>query len=73
MINKLQLELKIALYLGDIKSYTDATYLYLYGINEELDKDEILMYLSTIPEVIDELENLISKLEQEYENDLLGI
>lgn len=70
MINKLQLELKIELYLNDIKSHTDSAYYYLSEIYDEIDKDEILYYLSAIPERIDEIRELISKLEQEYENDL---
>lgn len=71
MINKLQLELKIELLLGDIKSYTDSAYYYLAGFNDKLDKDEIIMYISAIPEIIEEIRNIISKLEQEYENDLI--
>ena len=51
----MKLEQKIELYLSDIKSYTDSAYCYLSGINENLDKDEILMYISAIPEAIENI------------------
>ena len=44
----------------------------MYRINDiELDDGEIIMYLSTIPEMIKYVRELIYKLEMEYENEKL--
>lgn len=67
----LLLEIKIDRYLNEIEVYTDSAYDYMYNPDNELDKDEILMDLSTIPELIKETKSLITKLEQEYENEQL--
>ncbi len=67
----LLLEIKIDRYLNEIEVYTDSAYDYMYNPDNELDKDEILMDLSTIPELIKETKSLITELEQEYENEQL--
>lgn len=67
----LLLEIKIDRYLNEIEVYTDSAYDYMYNPDNELDKDEILMDLSTIPELIKETKSLITELEQEYKNEQL--
>lgn len=67
----LLLEIKIDRYLNEIEVYTDSAYDYMDNPDNELDKDEILMDLSTIPELIKETKSLITELEQEYENEQL--
>lgn len=67
----LLLEMKIDYHLNDIGGYVESAYNYMANPYNELDKDEILMYLSTIPEIIKEVKSLITELEQEYENEQL--
>jgi len=62
MINKLQLELRIELLLSDIKSYTDSAWYCLTDTIPDLDKEEIIMYVETIPEIIDEIRELLNEL-----------
>lgn len=69
MTNKFVLETKINLYLNDIDEYCESACRYLLNPHTELDKDEIAMYLSAVPEIITEVKELIEKLEQEYENE----
>lgn len=71
MNKKLILEMKINEYLNDILGYAESTYDYLVDWNCELDDGEIIMYLSTIPEMIKYVRELIYKLEMEYENEKL--
>lgn len=71
MNKKLILEIKINNYLSDILGYAESTYDYLTNWDYELDRDEIIMYLSTIPETIKYVRELIYELEQEYENEKL--
>lgn len=56
---------EILLYLGDIYNYVSSYLYYLNNPNKDLDKNEIDMYISTIPEIIDELKELIINLYEE--------
>lgn len=67
----LLLEMKIDRYLNDIEGYADSAYDYMYNPDNDLEQDEVLMYLSSIPELIQETKSLITELEQEYENEQL--
>lgn len=69
MINKLVLEMKIDHNLNDIDGYCENACEYLLNPYTELDKEEIVMYLSSVTEIIKEVKELIKKLEQEYENE----
>ena len=48
------------LYLDDIKGYVD-NILYYHNENKDVDLDEILMYLSSVNEIIDAIKDYISK------------
>lgn len=50
---------EILLYLEDIKNYVSSYIYYLKNPNKNLDKKEIDMYISTIPEIVDTLKELI--------------
>ncbi len=65
-----KLEMTIDNYLSDILNYSESTYDYLTGNINELDGDEIIMYLSTIPECIETTKELINKLEETYEKEI---
>lgn len=71
MLRKLKLEIMIKNYISDIEEYCESAYEYLSNPESELDKEEIVMYLSSIPEIITYLEDTIGTLEKEYENEQL--
>ncbi len=50
---------EILLYLGDIENYVYSYLYYLNNSNENLDKKEIDMYISCIPEIINTLKEMI--------------
>ena len=63
--------IKLDFYLNDILSYTDSALHYLKSNNKkELDVDEIIMYLSTVPEIIEEIEMIIDELEEKLNGQL---
>lgn len=65
----LELEIKLDNYLSDISEYTQSACNYLINPNSELDKDEIVMYLSSVPECIEYIKELIQKIEEEHEQE----
>ena len=67
MNKKLQIELN----LNDILGYVKSTLLYLENKNKKLNKEEIIMYLKSIPELIKETKELLIEieLERDYENE----
>jgi len=69
MMDKLQLELKIELLLGDIKSYTDNTLNYLTASGQDFDKEDIIIYLESIPEIVTKIKELLNELGKRYDND----
>lgn len=66
------LEITINNYLNDILNYTEAAYKYLTEKPEYMDKDELIMYLATVPENIETVKELIEKLEDTYEEEIRG-
>ena len=53
---------EIIMYLEDIKGYVES-YLYLISTNDEtIDRKEIDMYMSTIPEIVDDIIEFIDKI-----------
>lgn len=65
-----KLEMGIDSYLFDILNYSESAYDYLTGNKNELDSDEIIMYLSTVPECIEAIKEFIYKLEEKYEKEI---
>lgn len=64
-------EIQIELNLNDILGYVKSALLYFDTKNKELNKDEIIMYLKAVPEIIEETKNLLIEIKQErnYENE----
>ncbi len=65
----LELEIKLGNYLNDISGYAESACDYLMDSNSELDKDEVVMYLSSIPEYVEDIKEMIQKIEEEYEQE----
>ena len=64
-------EKQIELNLNDILGYVKSTLLYLKTNNNKLDKEEIIMYLKSVPEIIEETKKLLIEIELErnYDNE----
>ena len=64
-------EKQIELNLNDILGYVKSTLLYLENKNNNLDKEDIIMYLKSVPELIKETKELLIRIELErnYENE----
>lgn len=58
-------EKQIELNLNDILGYVKSTLLYLKTTNNKLDKEEIIMYLKSVPEIIEETKKLLIEIELE--------
>ena len=58
-------EKQIELNLNDILGYVKSTLLYLKTNNNKLDKEEIIMYLKSVPEIIEETKKLLIEIELE--------
>ena len=58
-------EKQIKLNLNDIFGYVRSTLLYLETKNEKLDKEEIIMYLKSVPKIIEETKELLKEIELE--------
>ena len=58
-------EKQIKLNLNDILGYVQSTLLYLETKNKKLDKEEIIMYLKSVPEIIEETKELLKEIELE--------
>ncbi len=69
-IKKLSKEIELENYLNDISEYSTSAYNYLTSWDSNLDKDEIVMYLSSVDECIREIKNLIQELASEYEQEM---
>ncbi len=65
----LELEMKLDNCLNDISGYAESACDYLMDSNSKLDKDEVVMYLSSIPEYVEEVKELTQKIEEEYEQE----
>lgn len=58
--------------LLDIKAYVESTLNYFDNEdNKNIDKDEIIAYLSTVPETVEETKKLFQEVELEYEQEIL--
>lgn len=55
----MNINLEIELLLDDINEYTKSILLYLSNSNSNLDLDEIIMYLSSVDEIITTIKNLL--------------
>ncbi len=54
----------IELYLNDIKNYANSALIYLTSSNnKQIDKDEIIMYLSCCDEIIEDIKKELYRLE----------
>lgn len=64
-------EKQIELNLNDILGYVKSALLYLKTDNNKLDKEEIIMYLKSVPELIKETKKLLIEIELErnYNNE----
>ena len=64
-------EKQIELNLNDILGYVKSTLLYLKTNNNKLDKEEIIMYLKSVPEIIEETKKVLVEIELErnYDNE----
>ena len=58
-------EKQIELNLNDILGYVKSTLLYLENKNNNLDKEEIIMYLKSVSEIINETNKLLIEIELE--------
>lgn len=55
----MNIDLEIELLLDDIKEYVNSTLIYLSNENSNIDKDELIMYLSSVEEAIFIIKNLL--------------
>lgn len=70
MMKYFKLEIMIDNYLSDITNYSEAAYDYLTGQQDNVDRDEIIMYLSSVPETVEFVKKLIAELEDTYQNEI---
>ena len=61
------IEIRIKSYLLDIESYLKGCYVYITNPDSVYDVDEVKMYVSILPEVIENIKNLVIELESEYD------
>ena len=55
----MNIDLEIDLLLDDINEYINSTLIYLSNENSNIDKDELIMYLSSVEEAIFIIKNLL--------------
>lgn len=55
----MNIDLEIELLLDDIKEYVNSTLNYLSNENSNIDKNELIMYLSSVEEAIFIIKNLL--------------
>ena len=64
-------KLEVKLNLDDIEEYVNSALFYFDNEgNPNFDKDEMIMYLSTIPEKVDDTKKLLIEIENNYENEI---
>lgn len=65
---------KINMNLNDIKGYVESALIYLKNEDNNLDKDEIIMYLSSTEEIINDIKESIIKslyyIKNNYKKDI---
>ncbi len=57
----MNIDLEINLLLDDINEYVNSTLLYLNNPNSNLDKIELIMYLSSVDETIETIKKLLER------------
>ena len=62
-----EVEIRIKNYLFDIESYLEGYYIYITNTDSVYDVDEVKMYVSILPEVIENIKKLVIELESEYD------
>ncbi len=67
-----KLETMLNNYLTDIEGYVESAYKYIVDKPDNMDKGELLMYLSSVPEDIKTIKELICELEETYEKEIRG-
>ena len=55
----MNIDLEIELLLDDLNEYINSTLIYLSNENSNIDKDELIMYLSSVEEAIFIIKNLL--------------
>ena len=55
-------KVELQLDLQDILNYVENAIIYLKRENSELDKDEIIMYLSSVPEIVGEIRKILIEM-----------
>lgn len=71
MMKKFNIEIKISNYLKDLEAYAEGAYNYLIGNPMITDKEEIIVSLECVPDIIKTIDKLIEELEIIYENEQL--
>ncbi len=57
----MNVDLEINLLLDDIDEYINSTLLYLNNTNSNLDINELIMYLSSVNEIIETIKKLLER------------
>lgn len=57
----MNIDLEINLLLDDINEYVNSTLLYLNSPNSNLDINELIMYLSSVDEIIETIKKLLER------------
>lgn len=70
-MKKFNIEIKISNYLKDLEAYAEGAYNYLIGNPMITDKEEIIVSLECVPDIIKTIDKLIEELEIIYENEQL--
>lgn len=65
------LEIKINDFLDDLINYCESSVNYLCDPYTKFEKNDIIKHLSSVPEIIKLLKDMIDELEKEYENEQL--
>ncbi len=57
----MNIDLEINLLLDDVNEYVNSTLLYLNNPNSNLDINELIMYLSSVDEIIETIKKLLER------------
>ena len=67
-------EFEILLYLADISAYVKSALNYFENEkNQDFDKEEMIVYLSTIPEIVENIKQLFIEIELENEKKIVEL
>lgn len=70
IMKKLKREMRLNACLDSIKEYSNTTIDYLTGEYEINDLNELIASLASIPEYIEEVEQIILEMNEEYEKEI---